>query len=426
MRKELSEDKMKISILYLSTFFVFSQTAISAVNKNIKLNDVVKIVSEQNYNLKENAYKVYQAKENIEKARAELLPRLNLWNIVGVILDPTSLVDKISDAAPFLIPANWFRLEEIKILTLAEKEGYRALWGNEVFAAKALYRHTLYDQQLLLHIQQSIKDLEEILLVVKTKELFGGAKPGTARDVEVRILGLKEDEVNLKVLISLERDELSYALGYPAETNLRLSAIDIPKIESLKEIDKRTFEFKMLSTSPERRQFDHFLSVISQVKKEQQYNFWGVSSISRGVAGGVFDSLPISNGVGNSVQASEKIIDAQKEILKVQKRGVEETLKRQLKATVTIYNSDIKNYKNYQRRQILAKESKESIYRRLQLGENLDVLELVEASKNEIQAQTAIFTVWYRVINSRDKLNRLTFDGDYSKLPPVMSSLQGE
>lgn len=417
---------MKKNILLLIICY-FSVTSLHADNvTSIQLGDVVKRVSQSNYNVYENALKVYQAKANIEKARADLLPKLSIWTVAGAILDPISLFGNATDVAPFLVPANWFRVQEIKLLYLAEKEGYRALWGNEIHSAKTLYNHILFDQQLFVHIQSSITELEKIYRIVKTRETFGGVEPGTARDIEIRILGLKDDQENLRILLSLEHDELSYALGYPSSTTLDLSAIDLPDVAQLKPLDTNGFEFRMLSVAPERRQFEHFSSVLDQIKKEIDYSVLGVSQVSRGVAGGVFDSIPISNGLGFGREASTKILNAQREIFKTQKTGVEETLKRQLKSVGVQFNSDINNYQNFVRRAELAKSSKESILRRLQLGENIDIVALSESSRNEILARTALFTVQYRVLNTQDRLQRLLFEGDYNMNPPLIDSLKGK
>lgn len=392
--------------------------------KQVKLSDVVDRVSNSNYKVYENALKVYQAKSNIEKARADLLPRLNIWNIASIILDPTSIFDQLTDIAPFLVPGNWFRLEENKLLYLAEREGYRALWGNEVNIAKTLYKHVLFDEQLYKQVLVSIAELERIHKIVKTRETFGGAKPGTARDIEIRLLGLKEDAENLNILLALEYDELTYALGYTTSEDVVLAPVEMPKVEELKPINPKEYEFRLLSSSPERRQFDHFFSVLSQIKKEIEYAVMGVSQISRGVAGGIFDNIPIPNGLGGK-EASLKILNAQKEIMKTQKIGVEETLKRQLRAVGTQFNSDLANYDNFKRRVQLSKESKEALLRRLKLGENIDVVELSENSRVQILAETALLTVHYRVLNSTDRLQRLIFDGDYSMNPPLIDSLKG-
>lgn len=404
---------------------ILSVSSIAQTPKVIQLSDVVDRVSKSNFKVYENALKVYQAKANIEKARADMLPRLNIWSIAGMILDPTSIFDRITDIAPFLVPGNWFRLEEVKLLYLAEKEGYRALWGNEVFIAKTLYKNVLFDEQLLKHVQLSLTELEKIHRIVKTRETFGGAKPGTARDIEIRILGLKEDAQNLNVLLATEHDELTYMLGYPANDIVQISPVLLPNIEQLQPLNPSDYEFRMLSSSPERRQFEHFFSVLDQIKKEIDYSIMGVSTTSRGVAGGIFDNIPIPNGIGGK-DASMKILNAQREILKTQKLGVEETLKRQLKGVGVIYNSDISNYDNFKRRLQLSKESKDSILRRLQLGENIDVVELSESSRNQIAAETAMYTVQYRLMTSIDRLQRLIFDGDYTMNPPLIDSLKNK
>lgn len=411
-----------INIIILFSFFSLFTYAGEA--KQIKLSDVVERVSNNNYKVYENALKVYQAKANIEKARADLLPRLNIWNISGMILDPTSIFDQLTDIAPFLVPGNWFRLKENKILYLAEKEGYRALWGNEVNIAKTLYKHVLFDEQLYRQVQVSTLELERIHKIVKTRENFGGARPGTARDIEIRLLGLKDDVENLKILLSLEYDELTYALGYSTSENILLTSVDMPNVEELSPINASEYEFRVLSSSPERRQFDHFLSVLSQIKNEIEYAVMGVSQISRGVAGGIFDNIPIPSGLAGK-EASLKILNAQKEMLKTQKIGVEETLKRQLRAVTTQFNSDLSNYDNFKRRVQLSKESKDALLKRLNLGENIDVLELSENSRSQILAETALLTVHYRVLNSSDRLQRLIFDGDYSMSPPLIESLKG-
>lgn len=417
----------KLFAFFLVGLFVLPSAKSATV---IGLSDVVSRVSNSNYLVHENALRAYQAKTNIEKARGDLLPKLNLWKIAGIFLNPVSyfnpasIVESIPDIAPFLVPANWFRFEQVKLLYLAEKEGYRALWGNELHIAKTLYKHVLFDTQLLTHVRTSIRDLEKVHVIVKTKETFGGAKPGSARDVEIRILGLREDEQNIELLLEEEFRQLTYLLGYPVTETVTLKPVTIPEIEKLKPISAADYEFRMLSSSPERRQFDHFISVLNQIKKEFQFSFLGGSEISRGVAGGIFENLPTSNGAGLGTAPAIRIVDAEKEVMKTRKLGVEETLKRQLQVVALQYNSDLLNYSNFKKRIQLSRESKESIIRRLELGENLDVLELSEASRNEIQAETALYAVQYRVMNSYDRLERLIFSGDYSLSPPLIESLK--
>lgn len=400
-------------------------TAGAAEPKTIQLSDVTKRVSDRNYLVRANALKVYQAKANIEVARGALLPKLNLWTIVSAVVDPSSLIDKIPEIAPFLVPGNWFRVNEVQLLHLAEREGYRALWANEIYTAKALYLQLLLDEKLLRHVQAGRADLERIHRIVLTREVFGGVRPGTAREVEIRLLGLAEDERNMKVLLVKERAELSYALGFAADTALTLKDVAAPEMEKLKPLNTGAYEFRVLSASPERRQFDHFLSVVSQIKEEIKYSFLGVSTISRGAAGGVFDSLPVPDGLGFGSSAAVGISDAQKEILRTQKRGVEETLKRQLVNLAAQYNADLQGFEGVRRRLELARASKESILRRISLGEDVDVLALAESAKNQMQAETSVLQMQARVLTMTDRLSRLTFTGDYAKSPSTVTAIRG-
>lgn len=414
---------MKKYFLILIT--VFASTVQASERHKVRIEDVVKRVSSSNYRVYETALKVYQAKANIDKARADLLPRLNIWSIAKTIIDPLSIVDQMGDIAPYLVPSNWFRNQEIKLLYLAESEGYRALWANEVHSAKSLYIHLLFDESLLGHIRDSRDELEVIYRIVKTREAFGGATPGTARDIQIKILGLNEDEQNILVLIQQERDQLTYLLGYSAKTVLDLVPVPMSDIKYLHQRDSNDFEFRVLSQSPERRQFDHFLSVVDQMKNEVKYSFLGASTISRGVAGGVFDSLPIPTGLGFGNGSAMNIVDAQKEIMKTQKTGVEETLRRQLRANIYQYNSDVTNLPSFRERSKLAEESKAALIRRIQLGENINIVDLAEVSRSQIQAETAFFAIQYRILTGQDRLNRLLFAGDYSMNPPLIDSLKG-
>jgi hypothetical protein len=121
-----------------------------------------------------------------------------------------------------------------------------------------------------------------------------------------------------------------------------------------------------------------------------------------------------------------KIIEAQKEIMLVQRTGIEETLKRQLKNLIYLFNSDISFFDNFSRRLELTKESKTHLLRRIKLGEDVSMIELAEASKNQIQAETSIFAVQFRVMASLDRLDRLVFQNDYSLQPPLIDSLKGD
>jgi outer membrane protein, multidrug efflux system len=199
--------------ILLATALLIAVSAQASDPVPVSLEEVTEKVSDQNYLVLENALRVYQAKESIQVARGNLLPRLNLWRVASVFFDPTAALGLVEDIAPFLVPGNWFRLDEQRILHEAQKEGYRALWANEVMTAKVLYFQTLSDLSLLDHVKAQYGELEGLHLIVRNREILGGARPGSARDIEIRLLGLQEDRRGLEVLIASEKAALARLMG---------------------------------------------------------------------------------------------------------------------------------------------------------------------------------------------------------------------
>lgn len=399
----------------------------------VTLDQVVARVSTENYSVYSGALRVYQSRESIEVARMNLLPRLNLWNIAGAAFDialggpsgiAAGVAGVIGDIAPFLIPANWARVSQTERLYLADQEGYRALWANELMSTKAIYVHLLLDRSLLAHIEQSREELDEILGIVRLRETFGGADQGAARDIEVRKLALEEDQRSLEVLIEEEESLLAYLMGYSADTRLTPADIEMPDFENLQALSYADFEFRATDTAPEMRQYEYFLQAAAFLDDEVMYSFLGTSNMSRGVAGGIFDGIPMQNGLGFGAPASMRIISAQREILRTQRRGIEETIKRQLRLLVSNYNLDLENYANLKRREMLTKQTIDQLFERLRLGQDVATLDLIEASRNHIQADTAYFAVNFRFLANEDRLARLIFHGDYTRQPLSITAVQ--
>lgn len=402
-------------LLLLESTFSYAQN--TTTDLTISLEEVSNKVSSQNFLVRENALRVYQAKQRIEVARAERIPKLNLWKIVGIIFNPTSIVDNIQDIAPFLVPNNWFKIKEEKALYFVQREGYRALWANEIMTAKALFFHQMMDQALLEHILRSQKELQGLLVAINTKIEFGGADRNDAKEIRVRILDLQEDQRSLEVLLSEEKSTLAYVMGLTTDIKFQLAPVKTPDFSYLKPLSAKEFEYRAVDSSPEVRQFDYLLKALSYIKKQVTFSFLGVASMSRGAGGGVFDHIPLQDGLGAGTPVIQKITKAEKQILELQKQGAMETVKRNLMLLVGNYNLDIKNYEGLKERTELTKSILDHLYEKLSLGEEVESLALVEASRNHIKADSAFYAVQYRFMANEDKLNRILFYKDYAKKP---------
>jgi len=397
--------------------------AFAAEPVSVSMEMVADRVKSSNYQVLENALRVYQAKEAVSVARGNLLPRLNLWRVAEVAYDPLAIGGMIEDIAPFLVPANWFRVEQQKSLHLAQGEAHRALWANEVMTAKVLYLQILMDQALKEHLQKQVSGHEELLSIARAREALGGARAGLARSLENRLIELRGDARDLELLVWEEKSRLAALLGYEAAQELVLQSIELPRLESMKPLRYETFEFRVLDTAPEHRQFGHLIRACDSMKREVAFSVLGVSSMSRGAAGGVFDSIPVQQGLGFGTGASIRIGEAQKELLALQSRGVQETLRRQLQLLVRNFNSDLERHSELVRRVELTRANLADLDFRARLGEVLELETLLAANRENFQAETAFFGIQFRFLIHQERLSRLLFHGDYQKSPAELEKL---
>ncbi len=403
---------MKKVLIILSLLSAFQASA-----ESIGLKDLTEKVKTGNYVILEKAERVYQAKKSIDEARGRLLPTLNLWKIASIVVDPTSLLDSVNDIAPFLVPSNWFILKERSILFLAEKEAYRALWANELQSARATYLKVLMDQTLLRLLSSYEGDLAELQLIVQSRFQLGLERQEIVRDIEIRYLSIQEDKQNVELLVREEKRLLTYMMGLEAEKDVDLVGVDLPNVPSAEKPDYDKLVGRMLTVSPETKQNGHLQRVIPWIKREQAWSFLGGSALSRGVAGGVFDHLPSPDGLGFATAPGLKIINSEARILEIQKRGITETLKRQLKASIDLISAAIDISPLQSKKVNLSEENIEQLKDRLRIGEKINLVEMANYIQTKNLAKASWLETQYRFMFNRDRLNRLLFWEDYDLLP---------
>ncbi len=389
----------------------------------ITLPEVSRKVSQENLLVLQNANRVYQAKESVTFARMNLLPKLNIWKLASVAYDPRSAISLVEDIAPFLVPSNWFRVKEQKHLFRAQREAYHALWANEIMTARNLYLQILHDRSLLDHIGQQKASLENVLSIVRSREALGGEDATVSKELQVRVLSLIEDQRALQVLLTEEQGNLAFLMGYRAQDSVSPVDVPLPAFASIRPLDFNALVSTAVSRAPELRQFNELLLAADKVKKEVYFSFLGASNMSQGVAGGIFDGIPVQNGLGFGLGASIKIAKKQKDLLKLQAQGVEETLKRHLKLVVATHNLDLNHFANLRQRLDLTSDVLRQLDDRVRMGGYVSSLSLLEASRNHIEANTALFGIQYRMLISQEKLDRMLMQEDYSGKPPHIEKI---
>ena len=379
----------------------------------VKLSDVVRRVSRENLTVQSNAQKVYQAKASIAVTRGNLLPKLNLWRIVTAPLSLLGALGVVEDVAPFLIPGNWFAAKAQKQFYYAEVEGYRTLKANEILTAKSTYIHLYYDQSLLRDIETSKSEVKASLDFVRAQEETGMVPQGTSAEIEIRYLSLQEDARSVRSLIREESALLSVLMGYSASTELEIDPVSLVSPSTQSPVSYNDLEARALNASPELRQYYYLIYASQYVKKDTRFSLFGTSTLSNGVAGGIFDNVPRQDGLGFGSGASVNVSKAQTKNLELQKAGAAETVKRNLRIAVDAHNLDIDNYSGIVRRAELTSEIQNNINRRLELGELVPVRDIIETSRSRIQAISQRSEARARFMINQDRINRLVMRKDY-------------
>tara|TARA_Y100000780_G_scaffold231707_1_gene258407 strand:- start:183432 stop:184673 length:1242 start_codon:yes stop_codon:yes gene_type:complete len=386
---------------------------------SISLDQVAEEVKQSNFTVLENAQRVYQAKETVNFNKRNLLPRLNLWNILKTPFSWKGALDVVQDIAPFLVPSNWFKVGQSREFYYAYQEQYRALWANQVMTAKLLYINTLRDIDFLNALKEQSLKLDELVGISETRQVFGSVEPRTTRFLKIKKLEIQEDIRALENLVFEEKKALAYLLGVDQEQDLSLERISLPEVEKLEPLQFDTFVFRALDSAPELTQYKYLKEALKYTSREVTFSFLGASSNSQGM----FNNIPVQDGLGFGAASSIRISNSESHILDINKESTEEVLKKSLYNLVNNFNSYLNNIENQTSRRRLAGENYQTLRSHLALGMDIDPLEMLKSVENEFDASISLVNYKYEVVTTMERLKRMIFNGDYNKKESKLDSL---
>ncbi|MCM0606513.1 MAG: TolC family protein [Xanthomonadaceae bacterium] len=411
-------------ILIALLLMLYSAPSRSEPVIEVDIETVTKKVSDQNFLILQNAMRVYQSKEAVNVSRGQVLPRLNVWKWSSMLFDIRSATSIVEDVAPFLVPSNWFRVQEQKELYESQRHAYYALWLNEVYNARVLYYKIFLDQRLSEFIKREIRELNSIKEIVASRELWGALRPGSTLELDVRILALEEDLRSLNSLLIETRSLLAMAMSLDPNIKLVLLPMKELKIDSLKfGLDYSFLSRIALERSPEVQQYENLISVARIIRQEFSVTALGLNTLARGFTGSQFDSMPIQPGLGFGTPASIRIARGQQNLLILQKWVIEEVIKKQIKNLILDVELDFSNLENITKRVEYTKGLLDITYKRISMGEEVDLLHLVEASRNHIAAEMSEQEVELRFYKHMERKNRLLIEDVYNQQPVEIESL---
>jgi hypothetical protein len=411
----------------------------------ISLEDVGRIVSKQNFKIFDNAQRIYQSKEHIKFAQANLWPKINIWTMFnlatmglgigtgfGVGLGAVvvgSAGDLIQDIAPFLMSANWFKLDEEQILFWVEKEDYRSLWANETQTAKLLFYSIARDITIYQALQKQLPVMEEMYRWAKLRGVLSGDAESQAvmNEIRIKILMMQDDTRMLQQMIASEQGEFAHLLGMDPNTPWVLGFKEIesefkkmiPLDRALVREEELTptvelIHFKVLESSPEMRQYPYLRKALKLVRKQIQFSIFGTSSFSVGSGSGPFSHIPVQNGLGFAQTASFNIVANEAIRLDGMERATKNMILLQVKQVLGEKTALASTLAFKEQAWSLAQVSVDKLWATLRLGGAVSLKDMTEMIEMCFARRINLIATQYRMLSLREKLERLTWSADYA------------
>lgn len=308
-----------------------SLPAMDASNAVVTPESLAPLLFKGNLSVHQAALALRSAKEQVNLARLELLPSINLGTLLLAAGQPQFAWTGVEAALPFLIPANWFKVGQAKKLFEAQKLSLQILEQNQFAQAYSLIRIWQVDGQLLEHVEEELAEAIE-------------AGERGERAFELGLLGL-EDRNRLKAIVAQARSSF--------EQMTELRAKELATLRSVFALDTdATFETsgdwrlsegspsetlglaaaleRAMLVTPEARQMDQLIEAAKSEKWQTVFGFFGGAGLSlgQGAGGGLTPSLGnlsagASFGFGASMIPAIRLSQMQVEALELRRQELE-------------------------------------------------------------------------------------------------------
>ncbi|MBL7689461.1 MAG: TolC family protein [Bdellovibrionaceae bacterium] len=210
--------------------------------------------------------RVHQSKDELNIARASLLPSLNLSTLLYSSMSSTFTVSAVEVLFPFLVPGNWIKLKESKYLYKAQLKATQTIQLNTLASALSVYSSILADRNLLSVYQDEITDLGKVAETVQDLYQSGLASKSDLDRARGTWQFAKIGFSKIDGLVNKEIASLRHLLALPLTTSLSINPMEIDPSE----FEQRTpaeIQAAALKVSPEMEQ-------LLMLKKAAERNSW--------------------------------------------------------------------------------------------------------------------------------------------------------
>ncbi len=291
-----------LNLFVIVTFFTqgaLSTRAVAQVNGSPVLNPTTlrTTLLTSNNSILVALNKVHQAKDQVNIARANLLPSLN----ISAIFSPNFLISSISFLLPFLMPSNWLTLKEDKFLLQAEEGSYYLAELNQYASAYALYETVIGDIAIRDILEEQYENYLKIDQLLEQQQLLNGTVSSlTLAQARAQTQMAAVQVAQSDKLLAQENAAIRelFDLSIDVPLNFDQNA-HVPASES-EESDIQTLANQALAIAPENTQIDNLISASRSAKWAKMFGFLSSSTLSNTSQTGA-SLAHLSQGAGFSI-----------------------------------------------------------------------------------------------------------------------------
>jgi len=317
-----------IGLLLLCATTVHAQTAPTPTpNAPVTLNpDTLRTLVLDNDDILGGLNQLYQAKDQLNVARGQLLPSLNL----NMILSPSFLTSAISSLLSFLLPSNWINLRVQGHLLEAQEVSYRILQLNEYASAYSIYVTLLGDQETRDVLESQYESLQGIYEVLNQERVLNGnvsAKDVSEAQAQAQMALIQVAQAD--ELLAKEKAAIRQMLNLDVNQDFVLEKFHVPASPIEDAIDLKAVADQAIAIAPENEQLDDLIQASKSSKWSKIFSFISSSTLgnsmssSNSTGGGFFNPKIISNtgmSIGFSYYPNVVLADDQVDAIRVQKQ----------------------------------------------------------------------------------------------------------
>lgn len=401
------------TVVYAATLNQNSDTAAAPVT--INPNTLKKLLLEKNIALMIQLNKVYQAKEQVNLSRSQLLPSINLGTMISS--GPSFALSSISMLLPFLLPSKWFDLTESQYLLSAQATSYYISQLNTFSSAYSVYLTVVGDMELrdVIYKQYSTyRDIEQVIALAVEAGMMNQSDLLQAQ-AQTQLAGIQVSQ--LDDLLQKEKAAFRDMLALPLSQEIVFEKTHMAPSNS-ESLPAQTILDQASAKAPEILQLNNLISAANTSKWSKAFSFLSGSSLSstRSSNGALSPVAQIGTiNLGFGYFPSLNLTDYNIDELKLQKKQLSFDQAQMIEATLGSLTEASKQYSLA----TLAEQNLNLVYQgelekfRAGMTDLLHVLNagnsLTVAMTNKVKAQTNLDTL-------RVSLNRITLDDVFAKI----------